>query len=191
MHESNFDEWQAIQALGDPVKRILAQQDKEQSGDVHPHSDPRQDAARKRLRESRDHLDACEAIREIVSNLMGCEEMALVRLDRASGRASLIWSFGIDPEAFRLPVEFHKSALPALIVGEACIEENSGEAAGAPVTAFVPIQFKGATAAVLILFKLLPQKSRIEAPDRALFAVLSREAGKPLFGGPASDERNR
>jgi hypothetical protein len=53
---------------------------------------------RKRLRESVGPADALEGIREIVSNLLGSEEMALFQVDRKSSALPLIWSFGIDPQ---------------------------------------------------------------------------------------------
>jgi len=151
--------------------------------------DPRPDAARKRLRECTDQKDACEAIREIVSNLLGCEEMALVQLDRTSDGFSLIWSFGIEPRTFHLPEAFRESALPCVVAGEPYIDEGSGNAKNADpaekASAFVPIQFEGKTAGVLALLRLLPQKTKIDELDRGLLAVVSREAGKPLFGAAA------
>jgi len=157
------------------------------SGDL---KDPRPDAAQKRLRECSDQKDACEAIREIVSNLLGCEEMALVQFDRASGGFSLIWSFGIEPKAFHLPAVFQGSGLPRVVAGEPYIEEAPGEpnlgGQGIKASAFVPIHFEGQTAGVLALLRLLPQKTKIDELDRGLLAVVSREAGKPLFGGAAN-----
>lgn len=155
--------------------------------------DPRPDAARKRLRECKSQKDACEAIREIVSNLLGCEEIALFQLEPKTLRLSLIWSFGIQPEASNLPKLFRDSAAARLIAGEPYIDEHRGNAGGA--IAFVPIQVQGKTFGVLALLRLLPQKTRIDEQDLGLFAVLSQEAGKPLFDGilkgRARRERNR
>jgi Arc/MetJ-type ribon-helix-helix transcriptional regulator len=58
-------------------------------------SEPRSEAARERLRECKDRKNACEVVREIVSNLLGCEEMALFEVDRKQQRLELIWSFGL------------------------------------------------------------------------------------------------
>lgn len=155
-------------------------------------------AARKRLRESTDQSDACEAIREIVSNLLGCEEMALFQLDRKQGRFSLIWSFGIEARTFHLPKVFVESALPGVMDGDAYIDDGLSDAEmgghGEKASAFVPIKYRGETAGVLALLRLLPQKGKIDELDRGLFEVLSREAGKPLFSGTAGSpgpERKR
>ena len=43
------------------------------------------EAATRRLRESMDTAETLEAIREIASNLLGCETMHLIRLDRETG----------------------------------------------------------------------------------------------------------
>ena len=193
MDERELDEWQLLQAVCDPRKRGPMQRAGRELDSVGAGWDPRQDAARKRLRECSDHQQACEAIREIVSNLMGCEEMALLRLDCGSGSASMIWSFGLDREAFRLSQELRNAAMPALIAGEAYVyaSNDNGKAAKAEISALIPIQFRGITAGVLVLFKLLPQKSAIEECDRESFTVLSREAGRPLFAEPARNERKR
>jgi GAF domain len=161
--------------------------------------DPRPDAARKRLRECTDQRDACEAIREIVSNLLGCEEMALFQFDRQQKKFSLIWSFGINQKTPHLEEMLREPALSAVIAGRAHIGNGDSEAQnpsqGETARAFVPIEFRGETAAVLVLLRLLPQKAKIDELDRELFAVLSREAGNALFGGapsrPARRERKR
>jgi len=151
------------------------------------------------LRECTDRAGAFEAIREIVSNLLGCEEMALFQLNRKQNGLRLIWSFGIKSKPFRLPEMFRDFVLFGAIAGGTYVANESGEH-GAPgrkknVSAFVPIQFKGEAAGVLILLRLLPQKARIDELDRELFAILSQEAGEPLFGGatscPAKQGRNR
>lgn len=157
--------------------------------------DPRPDAARKRLRECKSQAETFEAIREIVSNLLGCEEMALFGLDRKRLRFSLLWSFGVEDKTFHLPKEFVETALPGVLAGDACIDEGFNDAEtggqGEKASAFVPIRFKGETNGVLALLRLLPQKAKIDELDRGLFAVLTEEAGRPLFGGAASGPGKR
>jgi hypothetical protein len=152
--------------------------------------DLRPDAARKRLRECKTAPEACEAIREIVSNLLGCEEMAVYQFGGRHPEISLMWSFGIEPRAYAAKELFNAPALERVIAGEIYVDEESirGGAAGRrkKVSAAVPIQFRGKTAAALTLFRLLPQKTKIDQFDRELFAVVSAEAGQPLFGRPGS-----
>jgi len=172
------------------------------NGNLRTTKDPRDlrpEAACQRLRECQDQRNACEAIREIVSNLLGCEEMALFQFDPKRARLSLIWSFGIEPKTLHLPEMFRGSAFSGVLAGEAYIDRTSGDPElvghGEKASAFVPIRFNGETAGVLVLLRLLPQKMKIDELDRGLLAVVSREAGKPLFGcgpsGPARGERNQ
>lgn len=150
--------------------------------------DARPDAARKRLRECKSQAEAFEAIREIVSNLLGCEEMALFGLNRRQRRFSLLWSFGMEDKTFHLPNLFVEAALPGVLAGHAYIDEGFSGAEmggkGETASAFVPIRFQGEMNGVLALFRLLPQKARIDELDRKLFSVLTEGAGRPLFGDP-------
>ena len=152
--------------------------------------DLRPDAARKRLRECRTPAEACEAIREIVSNLLGCEEMAVYRFGSKDPQISLVWSFGIDPRAYATKELFNAPGLARVIAGEIYVDAESIRAEAVSrrkvVSAAVPIQYRGKTAAALTLFRLLPQKTKIDPFDRELFAVVSAEAGQPLFGRPGS-----
>jgi hypothetical protein len=79
--------------------------------------------------------------------------------------------------------------------GDAYIDEGLSDAEmgghGEKASAYVPIQYRGQTAGVLALLRLLPQKGKIDELDRGLFEVLSREAGKPLFGGTAGGPGRR
>src|SRR5579864_6138887 len=54
-------------------------------------------AARMRLQHTVDQADGLDAIREIAANLMGCEELALYKVDHSNLALWLYWSFGIDP----------------------------------------------------------------------------------------------
>ena len=157
--------------------------------------DLRPDAACKRLRECANQREACEVVREIVSNLLGCEEMALFEVDRNQGHLSLIWSFGIEPKAFHLPSVFKDEALPRVMAGEVYLQHDGVDAGhfshGRKISAVVPIKFRGKIAGALALLRLLPQKAAIDELDRGVFAVLSREAGEPLFGGATSSPANR
>src|SRR5215831_7575702 len=66
------------------------------SSQISDHEDPRLVAAQRRLRDSANQADTLEAIREIVTNLLGCEEIGLFTVGRES--SGLFWSFGIDPK---------------------------------------------------------------------------------------------
>jgi hypothetical protein len=148
--------------------------------------DPRLEAARTRLRESRDRADALEGMREIVTNLLGCEEIGLFSVE--NGKSGLLWSFGIDSQRATLEA-FRGPALNRVLRGEFQVVQitRQGEEHENPfVQVLVPICRSERTVAVLVLFKLLPQKVSFDEADLKLLKVLSEETGKALFGRAAS-----
>ena len=155
--------------------------------------DPRLDAARKRLRESVDQADTLEAIREIVGNLLGCEEIGLFTLGQANEPRSsgLLWSFGIDPQEHKTLAAFDRSALERALQGEIHVTTVASvghdHQGNKPVRAFIPIRRHGRIVAVLVMLRLLPQKLGLDEADINLVNLLSDEAGRLLFDGSASD----
>ena len=151
--------------------------------------DPRLDAARKRLRASVGQADTLEAIREIVSNLLGCEEIGLFTLANEPGDSGLLWSFGIDPQEHRTLAAFDRSALERAVQGEIHITtvacDGHARQGNQPVRAFIPIRGHGRIVAVLVMLRLLPQKLGLDEADINLVNLLSDEAGRLLFEGSA------
>jgi hypothetical protein len=158
------------------------------SGGTHraaePMNDPRLRAARKRLAESKDQDDAIEAVREIVANFLGSEEMGLFRVDRRTASFQVFWSFGIDLEEYDLLRALGNAGLQRVMRGECHVEFGDRERSGAPskAQAFVPISVADQTIAILAILRLLPQKVAFDRSDMELFKLLSDEAAKPLFG---------
>lgn len=148
--------------------------------------DPRLEAAQRRLRESVGQADTLEAIREIVTNLLGCEEIGLFTVERES--SGLMWSFGIDPEQHGSLDTFEESALQRVLRGEFHIARvNCEERIDDPaLRVFVPICRDGRTVAVLVMLKLLPQKAGFDEADINLAKLLSDETGRALFAGSAN-----
>jgi len=143
--------------------------------------DLRLEAARRRLANASDHDDALEAVREIVGNLLGCEEMGLFQVDRD---VRILWSFGITPEQHNSLRDLADVGLHRIMRGECHFEFTPGDGNSSlrRTQAFVPIRRGNHTVAVLAILKLLPQKQGFDRPDLDLLAVLSEEAGKALFG---------
>jgi hypothetical protein len=146
--------------------------------------DPMLEAARTQLRRSYIDGNALEIVREIVANLLGSEEMGLYRVDNKKAVLWLYWSFGIDPQKFAMLDVLTEPVIQKVMDGDAFIDRSgSGELAAIDqsVTAFIPIRYKGRTAAVLAIFRLLSQKPGLDDSDLGLFSILANEAGKPLF----------
>ena len=109
-------------------------------------------AAVHQLHEAAMPADVLTAIKEIVANLIGCEEMGIYAR-RPDGSLTLLDGIGVD-------------------------DEHGGTEASAIVS--IPLHLNGRVVGVIALFKLLPQKSGIEPVDRELFAVLSTHAARAL-----------
>jgi hypothetical protein len=156
---------------------------------VRDWEDARLEAAQRRLRESVGQAETLEAIREIVTGLLGCEEIGLFTVEQ--GKSTLLWSFGIDPMRHRTLDTFEDFALGRVMQGEfhmvqAALEERANEA-NPPLRVFVPIRMDGRTVAVLVMLKLLPQKVAFDESDIQLVNLLSNETGRALFAaGPNS-----
>jgi hypothetical protein len=145
--------------------------------------DPRLEAAHKRLSETGSQAEAFEAIREIVTNLLGCEEMGIFA--PVDGNSKLLWSFGIDTQRYTSLEGFEKSAMRQVKSGECHIAQVAGEddstPSGSLPQASIPILLDGRTVAVLVMLRLLPQKIGLDESDLRLVKLLSAEAGRPLF----------
>jgi len=150
-------------------------------------SDLRLGAARRRLEESSSQSDAIEALREIVSNFLGSEEIALFEVDRKTADMRMLWSFGIDAEECNPLRALHDVGLRRVTQGECHVELPSDDSVGAAAKtqAFVPLRLANHTVAVLAILRLLPQKLGFDRPDMDLLRLLSEEAGKALFGSIA------
>jgi len=146
-------------------------------------NDPRLAAARKRLAECSGPTDAIEAVREIVSNFLGSEEMAL--FDFRSSEARTLWSFGTSSEQSDVLDALSQKDLGRMAQGNCHIDHCEGPLPTKRIRAFVPIRLKDETVGVLAILQLLPQKSRFDAADMALLNLLSVEAGRALFDSPA------
>lgn len=150
--------------------------------------DPRLQAAQRRLRESVSRADTLEAIREIVTNLLGCEEIGLFTVE--PGNSGLLWSFGIDPERHGTLDTFEESALHRVLQGEfhvaPVVDEGEANHTHPPLRVFIPILLNGRTVAVLVMVKLLPQKLGFDEADINLVKLLSDEIGGALFDRSAN-----
>jgi chemotaxis protein CheD len=148
------------------------------------------EVAQKRLWESTDQSDALEAIREIVTNLLGSEEIAVFKVEQEGTVLSLFWAFGIDPERHEKLDAWRSPVLQRVIEGEPYLEGAFEEGEnGSPVAGFktlVPLRLASQTVAVLAIRQLLLQKTCFDESDLQLLRLLSEDAGKVLFREEAS-----
>lgn len=141
-------------------------------------------AARMRLQDSLDQADGLEAIREVVANLLGSEELAVYKVDSAKAALWLYWSFGIDPNKCAVLDIMREPLLEEVLDGRIVVRGDSGNdkllSAFHPVSALVPILLNQKTTAVLVIFRMLPQKPVFESADRQICEVLSNCAGRAI-----------
>ncbi len=109
-------------------------------------------AAVRELHEAAMPADVLTAIKEIVANLIGCEEMGIYAR-RPDGGLTLLDGIGVDAD--------HGGTETTAIVS-------------------IPLQLNQRVVGLIALFKLLPQKTGIEPVDQELFEVLSTHAARAL-----------
>ncbi len=126
-----------------------------------------------------------DTVQEIITNLVGSEEVAIFELEPGGKELSLSAALGIE-----------MAQLGNVTVGEGLIGrvaqtgeiyiagESSSELAlpaEAGLTACVPLRLEDRVTGVIALFRLLPQKSGIAELDRELFDLLAVHAAMALY----------
>lgn len=125
------------------------------------------------------------AIKEIVINLVGSEELAIWELDLPTSSLQLVDSFGVDE------VLWDRVAIGHGIIGEAA---QSGErfvrdarmqavprGAERAITAAIPLKLDERVIGVIGIFSLLKQKPGLESVDYELFDLLATHGASALF----------
>jgi hypothetical protein len=133
-----------------------------------------------------------EAIIEIASNLMGCEQIALLIIRKQWNHINFINSVGVDLkrlEAMRMNAKGIIEEAPAddvYIESEAAKPDLFLSSLG--VTAYVPFWLDKVTKGAIVFFDLLPQRSGLDSADRELLKLLCAYAGPCLSLGRATQE---
>ncbi len=158
-----------------------------------PMNELRLSAARKRLAESTGREDAIEGLREIVANLLGCEEIGLFKVNPDDETFSVCWSFGADLENYDLLKALGTGGRQQVMRGKChlVVENRNRGSRMAMGEAFVPIRVDNHTVGILAILRLLPQKAAFDAHDMELFKLLSEEAAKPLFGSSSHSKARK
>jgi GAF domain-containing protein len=131
-----------------------------------------------------DRPSVLTSVQEIVTNLIGSEELAIFEIDAAHSRLTLLASTGIEPGAYQ-EVHLGEGAIGrAAATGERLIRQGGGsltEDGDAALTACIPLTVAGRVVGVLAVFRLLPHKGRLDAIDIDLFDVLAAHAASALL----------
>lgn len=124
------------------------------------------------------------AIKEIVINLIGSEELAVWELDDATGSLQLVDSFGVDEvlwDRVGLDVGVIGGSAKSgerFVRGESMLTPTPGERS---LMAVIPLKLDERVIGVIGIFTLLRQKAGFEAVDFELFDLLSSHAASALF----------
>lgn len=124
------------------------------------------------------------SLQEIVTNLIGSEEMAIFEHDEEHRRLTLLASAGIEPGPFQELYVGEGAIGRAVATGERLIRQEGGsrtEDGDASLTACIPLKIADRVIGVLAVFKLLPHKRRLDAIDIDLFDVLAAHAASALL----------
>jgi hypothetical protein len=127
-----------------------------------------------------DRQRVIDAIKEIVINLIGCEELAIWELDDHLGALVLAGSFGLDVG------KWASVPLGTGVVGRVAA---SGERFVADIdndepremVACIPLKLDDRVVGAIGIFSLLAQKQGLEPVDYELFDLLASHAASSLF----------
>jgi hypothetical protein len=140
-----------------------------------------------------DRPTALAAIRDIVINLIGSEELAIWAVDERNGALPLLDSCGLDREAWgNVPLDAGQIGLAAVtgqrfVAGSSPATPIKARLQEANLTACIPLKLGSRVIAAIGIFSLLPQKGRLEPLDLELFELLASQGAEALdrdLGGP-------
>ncbi|MFZ0964498.1 MAG: GAF domain-containing protein [Terriglobia bacterium] len=136
-----------------------------------------------RLHSNLDRAEVLLAAREIITNLVGCEEYALF-CTVPTGLLRCVDSFGIDPEEcekFCLSTEILWRVLqtgePFLSHRDSASRRTGVEAR---ISACIPLKLGSTVTGAIALFRFLPQKPGLQKLDEELFQLLENHLALAL-----------
>ena len=125
-----------------------------------------------------------EAIKEIIINLIGCEELGIWEADEDCGHLALAGSFGIDVDDWST-VRTGAGVIGSVaatgerfVAGETSLVPMTREAG---LTACIPLKLDDRVIGVIAMFQLLQQKHGLEPVDFELFDLLASHAASALY----------
>jgi hypothetical protein len=164
-------------------------------------------AAMRKLSEAVEDCTVPDAIIEIGSNFIGCEQMAILAMQRGtkndinllrfanfqndqieelqSGAPVIIRSVGLMRKQIEKLQSHARKLIEEVPEGEIYIRDNADSSnellSLLKVTALVPLWQNRVTKGAIVFFDLLPQRDALNAEDRALLKLLAVYAGPCLF----------
>jgi len=124
-----------------------------------------------------------DAIFEIGSNLIGCEQMALLVTCKQQGRVAFSGSADFNPqqlEAIRRNAKRILEEAPADSIYIKSGPEDRSFLSSLGISARIPFRLDSSTKGAIVFFNLLPQRNGLDAGDRELLKLLCAYTGPCL-----------
>lgn len=135
------------------------------------------------LHQATDTDDVVTVIKEIVANLLGCEEMGVYDVWPLGPVCTYVDGIGLDADRFGSLPPTHATIRAAIAGGEVVLPADPQAIAihDRPVTAVVPLRDDRTVCGLVVLFGMLRQKPVLDAADRDLLEALGQHAGRALI----------
>lgn len=148
-------------------------------------------AALDRLHSSLNTISVLNTIQELLVNVVGAEQYAVVQVDRRTFALTPLALAGFDePHAQSFTREkdaivrlLHKEEL--FIAGEADTSFPGASASG--LNACIPLKIEGVTIAAIVILRLVAHKGRLVPFDRDLLRVLATHGATALYASSLHD----
>ena len=171
----------AIEALERKVESLRERQETSSGGDE---TTLNLYVAAYRLREAFHRGEGLAALREIVANLIGSEEFGVFTVDAVRAEMSLVLAYGMEPDPLRA-AQFGRGIIGKVVeTGEPFVAARDSGGQGNPIpeeallSVCIPLRRgEHAVLGALAVFRLLPQKAKLEEVDYALFDLLASHGG--------------
>ncbi|MCU1229295.1 MAG: hypothetical protein JWO97_2179 [Acidobacteria bacterium] len=131
------------------------------------------------LHSSVDRRTILETIQEIVVNLIGSEEVAILEADSETGDFRMVASFGVDAARLNRANSGHAQIVKRIAAGELFIDDVAGYEEDA-LTALVPLKIEERVIGAIVVFRLLEHKQGLQPVDHELFELLAVHASTAL-----------
>jgi nitrate/nitrite-specific signal transduction histidine kinase len=123
------------------------------------------------------------AIFEIISNLIGCEQVALLVMSKQYDRVDFVGSSGFDPKQADI-LRRHAKRIMEEAPAESIFIETSDKdrsfLSSLGISARIPFWLDSATQGAIVFFDLLPQRNGLNAGDQELLKLLCAYTGPCL-----------
>jgi hypothetical protein len=124
------------------------------------------------------------ALVEISSNLLGCEEVAIVEIEGDPRTVQFLGEEGLSPENRQGLIQSGRFLGPMITPGECWIpwdqERSYSPFIPRRINALIPLWNDERSSGAMLLFELLPQRNGFDAEDREVLQLLALYAGPCL-----------